>query len=70
MKLQALHLTRVESFEAAEAAPRRAMPPATGAIKARFAAAWPHAMVWLGIVLTIAWSGSLAWLLLRLFDVI
>jgi hypothetical protein len=46
------------------------MPPATSAIKARFAELWPHAMVWLGIVLTLAWSGSLAWLLLRLLDLV
>jgi hypothetical protein len=44
------------------------MPRATGAIKARFAELWPHAIVWFGIVLT--WSGSLAWLLLRLLDII
>jgi hypothetical protein len=70
MKLLALHLPRVDSLQTAEIAPRQVMPRATGAIKARFAELWPHAMVWFGIVLTIAWSGSLAWLLLRLLDVI
>jgi hypothetical protein len=46
------------------------MPLATSAIKARFAELWPHAMVWLGIVLAIAWSGSFAWLLLWLLDAV
>ena len=66
MKPLAWHLTRMESLQAAEAMPQQAMPPAINAIKARFA----YAMVWLGIVVTIVWSGSLAWLLLWLLDVI
>src|SRR5215831_6947249 len=61
LKLVALHLTRAESMQTAEAVPRQAMPLATSAIKPRLAELWPHAMVWLGIVLTIAWCGSLAW---------
>jgi hypothetical protein len=65
MKPPAWHLTRVETLQAVELAPRQ-----SGAITARLAALWPHAIVWLGIVLTIAWSGSLAWFLLRLLDVI
>jgi len=70
MKLLAMHLARAEGLRTTEAMPRQAMPPPIDAVKARFAAMWPHAIVWLGIVLTIAWSGGLAWLLLRLLDVV
>jgi len=70
LKLVALHLTRAESLQTVEAVPRQAMPLVTSAIKARFAELWPHAIVWLGIVLSIAWSGSLAWLLLWLLDAV
>jgi hypothetical protein len=56
----------MESLQAVEAMPQQAMPPAINVIKARLA----YAMVCLGIVVTIVWSGSLAWLLLWLLDVI
>ena len=36
------------------------------AIKGAVAGAWPPAMIGLGLVLTLAWSGSLLWLLVRM----
>lgn len=35
------------------------------AIKGAVAGAWPPLMIGLGIVLTLAWSGSLLWLFVR-----
>jgi hypothetical protein len=52
-----------------EATPEQTMPTAI-ALRVRLSALWPHAVVLLGAILTVAWSGSLAWLLLRLLDVI
>lgn len=52
-----------------EATPEQAMPP-TIELRIRLGELWPHAVVLLGAILTVAWSGSLAWLLLRLLDVI
>ena len=70
MKLLTLHLNRAQKLQAAEAGRRQSTPLATSTIKARFAELWRYAIVWLGIVLTIVWSGSLVWLLLRLLDVV
>jgi hypothetical protein len=50
-----------------EATQEQTMPKA---LRVRLGALWPHAVVLFGAILTVAWSGSLAWLLLRLLDVI
>jgi hypothetical protein len=67
MKHLVVHLTRAESLQAAQAVPRQ---ETASSIKARFSELWPRVLVWLGIALTIAWSGSLAWLALRLLDIV
>jgi hypothetical protein len=36
------------------------------AIKGAMAGVWPPAMIGLGLVLTLAWSGSLLWLFVRM----
>ena len=36
------------------------------AIKGAVAGAWPPAMIAFGLVLTVAWSGSLLWLFVRM----
>jgi hypothetical protein len=52
-----------------EATPEQTMPPAI-ALWVRLGELWPHAVVLLGAILTVAWSGSLAWLVLQLLDVV
>ena len=46
------------------AAPVRATK--AGAIKGGLAASWRPAMIGLGLVLTLVWSGSLLWLFVRM----
>lgn len=43
-------------------APASALAAKAIAIKGALAALWPPAMIGLGLLLTLAWSGSLLWL--------
>jgi hypothetical protein len=47
-------------------APASALATKAVAIKGAMAGAWPPAMIGLGLVLTLAWSGSLLWLFMRM----
>ena len=47
-------------------APASALAAKAVAIKGALAGLWPPAMVGLGLVLTLAWSGSLLWLFVRM----
>jgi hypothetical protein len=49
-----------------EFAPESALAAKAVAIKRAAAGAWPPAMIGLGIALTLAWSGSLLWLFVRM----
>ena len=49
-----------------EFAPASALAAKAVAIKGAVAGAWPPAMIGLGLVLTLAWSGSLLWLFVRM----
>jgi hypothetical protein len=46
-------------------APESALTAKAVAIKGAVAGVWPPAMIGLGLVLTLAWSGSLLWLVVR-----
>ena len=47
-------------------APVSALTAKAVALKGAMAGAWPPAMIGLGLVLTLAWSGSLLWLFVRM----
>jgi hypothetical protein len=53
--------TRKTDFTPASALAAKAV-----AIKGAMAGVWPPAMIGLGLVLTLAWSGSLLWLFVRM----
>jgi hypothetical protein len=46
-------------------APAPALTTKAVAIKGALAGLWPPAMIGLGLLLTLAWSGSLLWLFVR-----
>jgi hypothetical protein len=48
------------------AAAASAMTVKAAAMRAAFAGAWPPTMIGIGVVLTVAWFGSLLWLLVRM----
>jgi hypothetical protein len=47
-------------------APASALAAKAVAVKGAMAGVWPPAMIGLGLVLTLAWSGSLLWLFVRM----
>ena len=47
-------------------APEPALAAKAVAIKGAVAGVWPPAMIGVGLVLTLAWSGSLLWLFVRM----
>jgi hypothetical protein len=47
-------------------APGSALAAKAVAIRGAVAGAWPPAMIALGLALTLAWSGGLLWLLVRI----
>lgn len=49
-----------------ELAPGSALAAKAVAIKGAVAGVWPPVMIGLGLVLTLAWSGSLLWLFVRM----
>jgi hypothetical protein len=53
--------TRKSSF-----APASALETKVVAIRGAMAGVWPPAMIGVGLVLTLAWSGSLLWLFVRM----
>ena len=46
--------------------PESALTPKAAAIRGTIAEVWPPAMIGLGLLLTLAWSGSLLWLFVRM----
>ena len=46
--------------------PASALTAKAVALKGAMAGAWPPVMIGLGLVLTLAWSGSLLWLFVRM----
>ena len=49
-----------------EFAPESALAAKAVAIKGAVAGVWPPAMIGVGLLLTLAWSGSLLWLFVRM----
>ena len=56
----------VEHTRKADLAPASALVAKAVAVKGAMAGVWPPAMIGLGLVLTLAWSGSLLWLFVRM----
>jgi hypothetical protein len=56
----------VEHTRKSDFAPASALAAKAIAIKGAMAGVWPPAMIGLGLVLTLAWSGSLLWLFVRM----
>ncbi len=55
-----------EHTRKSEFAPESALTPKATAVRGAMAEAWPPAMIGLGLLLTLAWSGSLLWLFVRM----
>jgi hypothetical protein len=56
----------VEHTRKSDFAPASALAAKVVAVKGAMAGVWPPAMIGLGLVLTLAWSGSLLWLFVRM----
>ena len=54
-----------EHIRKSDLAPASALARKAVAIKTALAASWPPAMIGLGFLLTLAWSGGLLWLFVR-----
>ena len=56
----------VEHTRKSDFSPTSALAAKAVAVKGAMAGVWPPAMIGLGLVLTLAWSGSLLWLFVRM----
>jgi hypothetical protein len=56
----------VEHTRKSDFAPASALAAKVVAVKGAMAGVWPPAMIGVGLVLTLAWSGSLLWLFVRM----
>jgi hypothetical protein len=56
----------VEHTQKSDFAPASALATKAVTIKGAMVGMWPPAMIGLGLVLTLAWSGSLLWLFVRM----
>jgi hypothetical protein len=56
----------LEHTRKSDLTPASALAAKVVAVKGAMAGVWPPAMIGLGLVLTLAWSGSLLWLLVRM----
>jgi hypothetical protein len=60
----------IKELEAAEAASQSPVIARVAAVRARFWDLLPQTMIGLGVVMTIAWTGSLVWMVLRLLTIV